>query len=136
MATTSKSPKDVLLTAYRVAQQSLKAYSHPYSPKVFTQHQLFAVLVFKAFLKTDYRGVVEHLQDCPDLAMAIGLAKIPHFTTMHKAANRLLMTAQVRAMLDETVRCHMGRRLRVPTAAIDSTGLECSSASAYFVRRR
>lgn len=30
----------------------------------------------------------------------------------------------------------MGRRQRVANAAIDSTGLECSSASGYFVRRR
>ncbi len=136
MATTSKSPKRVLVTAYRVAQQSLKAYSHRCSPKKFTQHQLFAVLVFKAFLKTDYRGVVKHLEDCPDLAEAIDLTKIPHFTTVHKAAKRLLKTVPVRTLLDETVRCHLGRRVRVPTAAIDSTGLECSSASSYFVRRR
>ncbi len=136
MATTSKSPKDVLVTAHCVAQRSLKAYSHPCSPKKFTQHQLFAVLVFKAFLKTDYRGVVKHLRDCPELAAAIELEKIPHFTTVQKASRRLLMTAPVRALLDETARRQMGRRLRAPTAAIDSTGMECSSASAYFVRRR
>jgi hypothetical protein len=136
MATTSKSPKDVLVTAHCVAMKSLKPYSHRCSPKKFTQHQLFAVLVFKAFLRTDYRGVVAHLCDCPDLAAAIQLTKIPHFTTVQKAAKRLLMTAPVRKLLDETVRCHMGRRLRVPIAAVDSTGLECSSASAYFVRRR
>ncbi len=136
MATTSKSPKDVLVTAYRVAQRSLQAYSHRCSPKKFTQHQLFAVLVLKNFLKTDYRGVVKHLNDCVTLADAIGLKIIPHFTTLQKASWRLLMTAPVKALLDETVRQQMGRRLRVPTAAIDSTGLECSSASAYFVRRR
>ena len=136
MATTSKSPKRVMVTAYRVAQGSLDPFSHPCSPKKFTQHQLFAVLVFKAFLKTDYRGVVKHLQDCPDLAAAIELENIPHFTTVQKASRRLLMTAPVRHLLDETVRQQMRRRSRVPTAAIDSTGLECSSASAYFVRRR
>ena len=136
MATTSKSPKDVLVTAYRVAQRALKAYSHPCSPKKFTQHQLFAVLVLKNFLKTDYRGIAQHLQDCTTLADAIELEKIPHFTTLQKASWRLLKTAPVRALLDETVRRQMGRRLRVPTAAIDSTGMECSSASAYFVRRR
>ena len=136
MATTSKSPKDVLVTAYRVAQRSLKAYSHRCSPKKFTQHQLFAVLVLKNFLKTDYRGVVKHLRDCATLADAVELKMIPHFTTVQKASRRLLKTAPVRALLDETVRRQMGRRLRVPTAVIDSTGLECSSASAYFVRRR
>ncbi len=136
MSTTSKSPKAVLVTAFQIAQQSLKAYSHRCSPKKFTQHQLFAVLVLKNFLKTDYRGVVKHLEDCPDLADAIELTKIPHYTTLQKASKRLLKAASVSKLLDETVCRHMGRRQRVSTAAIDSTGLECSSASAYFVKRR
>ncbi len=136
MSVTSKSPLDVLVTAYKVAQRSIKAYSHRYSPKKFTQHQLFAALVLKNFLKTDYRGVVKQLSDCPSLCEAIQLEHVPHFTTLQKASWRLLKTAAVRALLDETVRRQMGRRLRVPTAAIDSTGLECSSASAYFVKRR
>ena len=31
---------------------------------------------------------------------------------------------------------HLGRRRRVKRSAIDSTGLECSAASGYFIRRR
>lgn len=61
MATTSKSPRDVLVTAGRIGQKSLKRYSHRFSGKTYTQHQLFAALVLKAFLKIDYRGVVRHL---------------------------------------------------------------------------
>ncbi len=105
MATTSKSPKDVLVTAYHVAQQSLKAYSHRYSPKKFTQHQLFATLVLKGFLKTDYRGVVKHLADCATLADAIDLKKISHFTTLQKASRRLLKTAPVTHRQPSFVRC-------------------------------
>jgi hypothetical protein len=136
MSTTSKSPKDVLRTAYQIGHRSLKPYSHRFSPKKFTQYQLFAILVLKAFLKTDYRGVVQHLCDCGELRATIELTKVPHFTTLQKASRRLLATTPVRDLLDETSRRYMGRRLRVRTAAIDSTGLECSSASAYFVRRR
>jgi hypothetical protein len=136
MSVTSKSPRDVLVTAYLVAQRSIKPYSHKYSRKDFTQHQLFAILVLKNFLKTDYRGVVKQLKDCDSLCEAIQLTKVPHYTTLQKASVRLLKTAPVRTLLDETVRRHMGRRQRVPTAAIDSTGMECSSASGYFVNRR
>ncbi len=124
------------MAALATAERALPLYSHRNSPKKFTQHQLFACLVLKNFLKTDYRGVVAHLKDCSQLAGTLGLKHVPHYTTLQKAARRLLKTAPVRALLDETVRRQMGRRLRVPTAAIDSTGLECSSASAYFVRRR
>ena len=42
----SKSPRMVLVTALGVARQSsLAVYAHRFSPRKFTQHQLFAVLV-------------------------------------------------------------------------------------------
>ena len=87
---TSKSPKRVMITAYVTAQRALPAYAHRFSPKKFTQHQLFACLVLKEFLKTDYRGVVGVLADCPDLCAAIQLDNVPHYTTLQKAADRLL----------------------------------------------
>jgi hypothetical protein len=136
VATTSKSPRAVLLAALATARQALPLYSHRNSPKTFTQHQLFACLVLKSFLKTDYRGVVAHLADCSTLAEALGLARVPHYTTLQKAAQRLLAAAPARRLLDATVREHLGRKRRVPRAAVDSTGLESSAASGYFVRRR
>ena len=39
-------------------------------------------------------------------------------------------------MLESTIRLHYGHRRRVASSAVDSTGLECTSASGYFVRRR
>jgi hypothetical protein len=136
MSTTSKSPRAVILAAHAVASESLPAYSHIYSPKKFTQHQLFACLVLKGFLKTDYRGLVAHLKDCPSLTEAIHLTKVPHYTTVQKAAHRLLAAPQARRLLATTIRRHMNRKKRVQRAAMDSTGLESSPASPYFVRRR
>ena len=134
--TTSKSPKKVLIEAHRTAQRALPAYAHRCSPKKFTLHQLFACLVLKSFLKLDYRGVTALLEDSPHLAEAIGLKHVPHFTTLQKASRRLLASGPAQRLLDVTVRRHFGRRKRVKTAAIDSTGLECSCASAYFAKRR
>lgn len=136
MSLTSKSPAAVLRAALEVAEQCLPAYSHRCSPKKFTQHQLFACLVLKNFLKTDYRGVTAQLQDCPSLQELLGLRHVPHYTTLQKAARRLLLSASAKKLLDATVREQLGRRQRVPLAAIDSTGLECTAASGYFVRRR
>jgi len=136
MSITSKSPVAVLRAALEVAEQSLPAYSHRCSPKKFTQHQLFACLVLKNFLKTDYRGVAAVLQDCSSLRDTIRLKKVPHFTTIQKAAHRLLASVSAKKLLDATVGQQLGRRLRVPLAAIDSKGLECTAASGYFVRRR
>ena len=136
MSVTSKSPLAVIRTAHRVAEESLPAYSHACSPKKFTQHQLFACLVLKDFLKVDYRGLTALLTDCSDLCEAIDLEEVPHYTTLQKAAHRLLAAPQARRLLATTVRRHMGRKKRVKRAAMDSTGLESSPASPYFVRRR
>jgi hypothetical protein len=136
VALTSKSPKAVLQVALAVARRALPAYSHPNSPKKFTQHRLFACLVLKNFLKADYRGVVAHLRDTPSLTEVIELERLPHFTTLQKASRRLLVSAKARRLLNTTIRQHLGRRKRVKTAAIDSTGLECTVASGYFVKRR
>ena len=136
MATTSKSPKAVARAALATARRALPAYTHVNSPKKFTQHQLFACLVLKNFLKTDYRGVVAHLADHPPLLQILELRAVPHFTTLHKASRRLLTSTHARRLLKSTIRLHYGRRRRVEFSAADSTGIECSSASAYFVRRR
>jgi hypothetical protein len=136
VARTSKSPRAVLLAALATAKVALPLYSHRYSPKKFTQHQLFACLVLKSFLKTDYRGLAAHLADCASLLEVLQLDAVPHYTTLQKASCRLLAAAPARRLLDATVREHMGRKRRVRRAAIDSTGLESSAASGYFIRRR
>ena len=136
MSLTSKSPKAVLLTALKIAKSSLPAHRHRNSPKKFTQHQLFACLVLKNFLKTDYRGLVEYLADCDSLSDAIELVCVPHYTTFQKAARRLLVNKTAQKLLDETVRVQMQRKKRVKEAAIDSTGLSATNASPYFVKRR
>ena len=38
--------------AYAMARDALPKYGHRFSPKTFTQHQLFACLVLKEFIKT------------------------------------------------------------------------------------
>jgi hypothetical protein len=126
----------VLVTAWAVAKAVLPAYSHRSSPKKFTQHQLFACLVLKAFLKTDYRGLTACLQDAAAWCEAIELENVPHYTTFQKAARRLLHASPVMELLNETVEQIMGRKRRVPLAAIDSTGLESRHTSRYFIHRR
>jgi len=136
MSRTSKSPRTVALEALAAAQAALPEYSHPCSPKTFTQPQLFACLVLKAFFRTDYRGVVAILADLADLTAALGLRRVPHFTTLQKAAERLLCFGPANDLLGATIRRHLGERPRVELAAADSTGMESSQISPYFVKRR
>jgi hypothetical protein len=124
------------MTALATAQEALPKYAHRFSPKTYTQHQLFACLALKNFLRTDYRGVVAHLEDNASLRELLAMSRVPHFTTLQKASQRLLSSTNARRLLNATVRSHWGRRRRVRRAAIDSTGLECTCASAYFIKRR
>jgi hypothetical protein len=103
-----------LLAALATARRALPCYSHRNSPKKFTQHQLFACLVLKSFLKTDYRGVTAHRSDCRSLTEMLELARVPHYTTLQKAARRWLASAPARRLLDATVREQLGRKRRVP----------------------
>jgi hypothetical protein len=139
MGKTSKSPKAVLTVAYLIGQCALPTYAHRYSPKKFTQPQLFACLVLKEFLRLDYRKLAQLLVDCQDLRAVIELTKVPHFTTFQKAARRLLRSSLVERLLDKTIRL---AKLRgrvgssVPLAAGDGTGWESHHVSHYYVKRR
>jgi Transposase DDE domain len=136
MSVTSKSPLGVAREALAVGSATFSDYSHRYSPKTFTQPQKFACLVLKVFFKTDYRGICKLLSEFTELRAALGLEKVPHFTTLQKASRHLLRAASVRLLLNQTVRRFFGRRRKLRRAAFDSTGLQCGHASAYYTRRR
>jgi len=86
----TRSPKALARMALRVSRHALPAYSSKFSKKDFTQHQLFALLVLRQFFRTDYRGIVALVEDMADLQQMLGLTKVPHFTTLQKAHERLL----------------------------------------------
>jgi hypothetical protein len=86
----TKSPRAVAREALRLAQGALPAYSAARSRKDYTQHQLFAILALKTFLKTDYRGVAQFLTDFAEIRNDLGLERVPHYSTLCYAAGRLL----------------------------------------------
>jgi hypothetical protein len=136
MSKLTKSPERVARHALAVGLSALPAYAHRFSPKKFTQPQLFACLVLKTFLKTEYRGVCAHLEDHAPLRRTLTLAAVPHFTTLQKASRRLLRQPVARRLFTTTVRRFLKRRRRIRRAAFDSTGLDSGHASRYYIRRR
>lgn len=90
MRSMSKSPLAVAREALAAAEKALPAYSCAHSRRDFTQHQLFAILVLQKFLDLDYRGIIAVLKDWSDLRQLLGLTKVPHHTTLHYAATRLV----------------------------------------------
>src|ERR1700674_342168 len=136
MSKLSKSPLRVVREALAAARSRLRAYAHKFSPKKFTQPQLFDCLGLKTFLKTDYRGLAAHLADHSDLRTVLGLEVVPHFTTPQKASRRLLRQRVAKRLFRTTVRRFLQRRRRLQRAALDSTGLDCGHASRHYIRRR
>jgi hypothetical protein len=86
----TKSPLALAKLAFQTAQQTLPPYSDLRSRHDFTQAQIFALLVLRQFFKTDYRGIIRILQDTPGIQNVLGLTKLPHFTTLQKAHQRML----------------------------------------------
>jgi hypothetical protein len=136
MSRTSKSPRKVALEALDIGNRALPAHFSKYSRKDFTLPQLFACLVLKSFFRTDFRGITAILLDLPDLCQAIQLRKVPHFTTLQKMHQRLLAFAPATQLLDATVRKALGERPHLQLVAGDSTGIESSQISPYFIKRR
>lgn len=93
MSTTTRpmtdSPLAFAAQALEAARAALPAYSSKFAKRTYTRHQHAALLALKAFLKTDYRGLAAYLRDWSDLRAALGLTKVPHFTTLQKAHARL-----------------------------------------------
>ena len=87
----TKSALAVARQALAAARAALPAYSSKFSKRIFTQPQLVAVLAVRQFLRTDYRGMEQHLRDWSDLRAELGLGeKVPDHSTLQKAADRLL----------------------------------------------
>jgi hypothetical protein len=90
----TKSAVRLAREALAVGRATLPAYSSRYSRKDYTQPQLFALLVLRQFLRTDYRGLTTWLGEWAELRRALGLRKVPHYSTLCYAERRLLAGAE------------------------------------------
>ena len=90
MRSTTKSALILAREARDLAERSLPKYSGPHSPKLYTQHQHFAVLVLRQYFRVDYRGIVQLLSEWAELREALGLKRVPHYSTLCYAEQRLL----------------------------------------------
>ena len=87
----TKSALAVARQALATARTALPEYASKFAKRTYTQPQLFAILAVRQFLKTDYRGVEQHLRDWSDLRAELGLGeRVPDHSTLQKAADRLL----------------------------------------------
>ena len=124
----------VTAVALEAGRRCLADYSHPKSPRRYTQPQLLACLVLKAYLKQTYRGIIEILQESDGLREALDLTQdhIPRHTTLEEFASRLGGAEVIDQIVAECLKID-GRP--VTDLATDSTGLQSSAASAHYLSR-
>lgn len=115
-----------------LGRKYMAPYSHQQAPKKFTQAQLFTCLILRMYLKTTYRGVVEYLEVAGELRKTMGLSQLPHYSTLKRFADRSHVSELVDALLAEVIAQFAPEETEV---AIDSTGLETTSASAHYKTR-
>src|SRR5450432_4454487 len=122
--------------AMQLGGKHLADYGDTRSRHDFTQRQLMACLILRAYLKTTYRGVLELLAVSPNLREALGMPdKLPHYTTLQKFSARSQVLAIADAMIRTIGRAAGALKFAKTSAAMDATGLETTTASAHFQSR-
>ncbi len=130
-----KNPSQLLQftqTCLELAREHVPAYSSQFSKRIFTQPQLIVLYCLKLKLRVSYRELIDWLSEMPRIQQALGLKRLPHFTTVQKAFARL-ETAVWRVLQ------RMSASLLEPegdrVAALDATGWERSYASRHYTQR-
>jgi hypothetical protein len=129
--------EQVAALAMQLGRRHLADYGATTSRHDFTQGQLMACLILRAYTKTTYRGVLELLAVRPSLRRELGLQdKLPHYSTLAKFSSRSEVLGIADAMI-QTIGQAAFRPTEEPSAAaMDATGLETTTASAHYQSRR
>jgi hypothetical protein len=124
---------EVAKLSLSAARRCVSTYGSIKSRHDFTQPQLIACLVLRAYLRTTFRGITQLLAEMPDVRAALGLERVPHFTTLQKLHEKPHVLGVIEAMLTDLLRGVTGQECaRVEEVAMDSTGLAMTNASVYF----
>ena len=127
----------VAALAMELGSRHLESYGATRSRHDFTQRQLMACLILRAYLKATYRGVLEFVSVSPSLRQQLGLGeKLPHYTTLQKFSARSRVLEIADAMIKTIARAAGDPTYGKGEAAMDATGLETTTASAHFQCRR
>ena len=128
--------EQVAQMAMDLGRKHLADYGAARSRHDFTQRQLMACLIVRAYFKTTYRGLLEILAVSPALRARLGLEeKLPHYTTLQKFSGRARVLDIVQQMI-ATIAHAAGPAKPAQAAAMDSTGFAIGNASAYFAQRQ
>jgi len=121
---------------YRFVEQLLKAlkiahvrrFPQKHDPRKYGVWAHAILLALKELEEKTYRFIVDMVAEMPQILALLGISQAPHWTTLHKAAQRF-RGSLIERLVESFVRRTKSERIR---AGIDSTGLQPTRASAYY----
>jgi hypothetical protein len=117
-----------------VKSTHLKPYCCKFSKKVYTQHQLLVLVLFKGSRNQHYREFIEDVGDMEGVQEILALSVIPHFTTLQKFISQI-KTLYLRFTFRKTVNLFYSNDENIPITAINSSGFTSGYCSHYFSER-
>lgn len=123
---------------YRFAEQILKAlelarvrrFPRKHDPKKYGVWAHTVLLTLRELLDKSYRFIAELVDEMPRILALLDIKQAPHWTTLHKAEQRLRGSLAER-LVAAFVRMTKSRRVR---AGIDASGLQPTRASEYYIK--
>jgi hypothetical protein len=106
----------------------VRKFPHKHDPKKYGLWAHAAMLALKELEEKTYRFIVEMLSEMPAIMALLEIKQAPHWTTLHKAAQRMRGTI-IEKIVASFVQRTKSQRIR---AGIDSTGLQPTRASSYY----
>ena len=125
--------RSVVRSVFKVCKrQCIPLYSSKFSRKDYTLWQHIALLVLWLRMRKSYKEYVDDFLTVADrLVAALGLAKLPHFTTIEKFVLRVPSTLLERVMGGFVLLT----RIRGQVFSPDSSGFSPNHVSRYYALR-
>jgi len=99
----------IAVLALRLSGKHMSEYGSYKSRHDFTQNQLMACLILRAYMKTTYRGLIDFLAGHQGLRTALGMeGKLPHYTTLQKFSARSNVLAIADALVAQIGKAALG----------------------------
>lgn len=113
-----------------ISTMQLPLFASKHSKKTFTNHQLFKLLLVKAYERKDYRRFEDYLK-LSVVPKYLGLDRIPHFTTLQKFAQRQNIQKLEKVLLKFVELAPK----KMSNCGIDASGFRLSHASEHYEKR-
>lgn len=115
-----------LLRALKIAH--VRRFPHKHDPRKYGVWAHAILLALKQLEEKTYRFIVDMITEMSRILALLNIQQAPHWTTLHKAAQRF-RGSLIERLVESFVRRTKSESVR---AGIDSTGLQPTRASAYY----